>query len=215
MPSILSSRKLTEAQAGLLLNAEVSYVDYDALQIRFIDFNPPNPVENAIITSQNTVRALVRKNIWMELCFCVGEKTKRLLEESGFTVVEVTEYGKDLAGRIVQDYAEKDFVFFCGNKRRDEIPGILKANKVDFKEIQVYENQLNPKEFNREFDGILFFSPTQVRSYIENNKMKNQIAFCIGTTTAAEAKKYTDSIAIANTPTVESLIAKVAEVLDK
>jgi len=215
MPTILSSRKLSAPQARLLLNAGISYVDYEAIQINFVDFEIQNPIENAIITSQNTVRALLQKQGVIKKCFVVGEKTKALLKQQGFSVEASAHYGKDLAELIVEKYPAEKFDFFCGDKRRPEMPDILKANHVDFKETRVYENRLNPQTFDQEFDGILFFSPSQVKSYVRHNTLRTQMAFCIGTTTAAEAEKYTSKITIATQPTVESLIVRVVKTIKK
>lgn len=209
MSRILSSRKLSKPEANLLLNAGISYVDYNAIHISFLDFKVQSPIKNAIITSQNTVRALVTKNISIDHCFCVGDKTKALLEKHHYGVVEKTDYGQDLAHLIVKKHSDKTFTFFCGNKRRKELPHILKENKVDFEEIIVYKNRPNPKRFSQEFDGIMFFSPSQIKSYLIKNQLGNQRVFCIGSTTAAEAEKYTDHISVANKPTVKNVIVQI------
>lgn len=213
MPTVLSSRKLSTAQAGLLLNAGISYVEYDAIQIEFIKTKIPSTAENAIITSQNTVRALLENGIKIKTCFCVGKKTKALLERNGFSVLETTEYGRELAHLIVKKHTDKKFIFFCGNKRREELPTILGEHGIVFEEIQVYKTHLNPKEFKQEFNGVLFFSPSQVKSFTQKNSLKNQTAFCIGKTTAAEAEKHTKNTIIATKPTVENVIVQVVKKL--
>lgn len=211
MSTVLSSRKLSKPQAGLLLNAGISFVEYNAIQIEFSDFTAAPTIKNAIVTSQNTVKALLRKNLKIERCFCVGQKTKAMLENNGFQVVETTEYGGDLAHLIVKNHADKEFSFFCGNKRRKELPQILSEHQVSFEEIQVYKTHLNPKAFPQEFDGILFFSPSQVKSYVKKNSLNKQTAFCIGRTTAAEAEKHTKKIIISKKATVENVIVQVVK----
>lgn len=209
MPTILSSRQLTLAQAELLLNAGIAYTDYNAIRISLTDFTCQQPIENAIITSQNTVKALLSKNCKIENCFCVGEKTKRLLEDNGYRVIEMFPYGKELGQCLVKHYSTLKFTFFCGSRRRPEMPAILQKAQIDFEEIQVYQTQLNPQKFDSHFDGILFFSPSQVESYIQHNQMADQTAFCIGTSTAQAAKPYTHNIIIAHKPTVENVLVQV------
>ena len=75
-----------------------------------------------------------------------------------------------------------------------------------FEEKQVYTTSLTPKKINSELDGILFFSPSAVSSYLKENILSNEICFCIGTTTAKEVEKTTKNIVIANQPTVENVI---------
>jgi len=215
MPAVLTTKKLTEAQRGLLLQAGIGLVEYDAISIEFVDFEAKEQIENAIITSQNTVKALVKKNVQIKNCFCVGEKTKALLEANRFEVKVMTNYGKELAEIIVKEYVHEAFTFFCGNLRRDELPSILKENKVAFTEVEVYNTVLKPKKFDRTFDGVLFFSPTAVESFMKENQLKNTTAFCIGSTTAAEAEKYTNEIIIASKPTIENVIVQVVKQLNK
>jgi uroporphyrinogen-III synthase len=213
MPTVLSTKKLTEPQRSLLLQAGISLVEYNAIGIEPLEFEVNGIIKNAIITSQNTVNALVEKNVQIKNCFCVGVKTKALLEANGFEVNVMTDYGKELAEIIVKEYADEAFTFFCGNLRRDEIPEQLKKSKVIFKEIEVYKTILKPKKFERTFDGVLFFSPSAVDSFVKENQLKNTTAFCIGTTTAAEAEKHTNDIIIATKPTIENVIVQVVKKL--
>ena len=62
------------------------------------------------------------------------------------------------------------------------------------------------------FDGILFFSPSAVESYLKQNTIKNEICFCIGKTTAETLeKKHKKNIVIAEQPTIDDVIAAVIE----
>src|SRR5690606_7752508 len=121
-----------------------------------------------------------------------GLKTKSLLEENGFNVIAYTGYAADLAEIITLIYAKEKFTFFSGNLRRDTLPETLSNAKVVFNEIEVYETILTPKKMNGTFDGILFFSPSGVESYLKNNKITTENCFCIGTTTAETLEKITN-----------------------
>ncbi len=213
MPTVLSTKKLSESQRSLLLQAGIALVEYDAIAIGPVNFEVKTKIENAIITSQNTVKALLNKHIQIENCFCVGVKTKMMLEANGYKVKVMADYGKVLAEIITKEFASEAFTFFCGNLRRDELPGLLKEKHVKFTEIEVYKTILKPKTFERTFDGILLFSPSAVESFTKENSLKNSIAFCIGTTTAAEAEKYTNKIVIATKPTIENVIVQVVKKL--
>ncbi len=213
MPTVLSTKILKENQRSLLLQAGISLVQYDAIKIEYVPFKVPSEVNNAIITSQNAVLAIQNSAFKIQHCFCVGKKTKSLLEENGFKVVKMTEYASELASYLVENHKNDSFHFFCGNIRSDEIPSKLKENNINFKEIEVYTTTLNPKKFERQFDAVLFFSPSGVRSFVSENKINNSKAICIGKTTASEAKIYTENVVIANATTVESVIAKAVNTL--
>ena len=213
MPTVLSTKKLKENQRSLLLNAAISLVEYNAIKIEFVPFKVPSNIENAIFTSQNAVKAIQDSRTKIQDCFCVGKKTKLLLQESGLNVIKMTEYASELADYLVKNHKNDSFHFFCGNIRSDEIPSKLKENNITFEEIEVYKTTLNPKKFERNFDAVLFFSPSGVRSFVSENKINTSEAICIGTTTATEAKKYTENVGIANATTVESVIAKAVKIL--
>lgn len=212
MPTVLSTKLLEPHQKQLLLNAGISLVDYNAIKIEFIDFDfSGKPIKNAIITSKNAAKAIIRKNLIIENCFCVGEKTALFLKENNYPVTEIADYGTSLAHIITKKYAEENFVFFCGDKRREELPSILKESSIALEEIQVYKTLLNLKKFQQEFDGVLFYSPSGVKSFFSKNKMQGSTAFCIGTTTASEAKKFTDNIVIATRPSTENVLVQVVK----
>ena len=211
MKSILSTKKLSNSQKQLFLNSGLSLVEYNAIVTETTNFKlPSEKIENAIFTSKNAVNAVLEK-VQLKNCFCVGEKTGELLSDNGFHIQEIADYGKDLAKIITKKYAAEEFTFFCGNKRRDELPDILQKGNVHFKEIEVYKTSLNQQSFPQEFEGILFFSPSAVQSFTTKNQLKGTTAFCIGNTTAAEAQKHTNNIIIATKPTIENVIVQVVK----
>lgn len=215
MPGILSTKKLAPNQKELLLNSGISLVEYDAIKISSHDFSIDHRnIPNAIFTSKNAVKALQHTDMQIDNCFCVGEKTLALLEERGYKVVENADNSADLAQKIIQKHSDKHFIFFSGNKRRDELPQLLKTNNISFEEIHVYKTSLNLKKFETEFDGILFFSPSGVESFSIKNQI-NAPAFCIGKTTAEEARKHTNNVIVASKPTIENVIARVVTYFKK
>ena len=217
MKSILSTKTLSPSQKELFLSSGFNFVEYDAIQIEFIDFEAPKKIENAIFTSQNAVRAFFSSHnvnsCKIENVFCVGDKTKILLEENGQKIKKKTKNASLLTDFIKKNHKNSSFHFFCGNLRREEIPSLLKKDKIDIFEVKTYRTILNLIKLNQNWDGILFFSPSCVQSFISENKMNSSIAFCIGETTASEVKKYNENIIISATTTVESVISKAMKIL--
>ncbi|MDT0685447.1 uroporphyrinogen-III synthase [Autumnicola psychrophila] len=212
MPTILSTKVLSPSQKQLILNSGLGFIEYNAIKIDFVDFEAVS-IENAIITSKNAAKAIIKKDILIEKCFCVGEKTSVYLKVHNYKVAEVADDGRNLANIVLNNYSDQSFTFFCGNRRRDEIPSVLKENHIAFEEIEVYKTSLNFQQFRQEFDGILFFSPSAVQSFTKENQLKDSIVFCIGNTTASEAKKHTENIITATKPSIENVIVQAVKIL--
>lgn len=213
LSSILSTRQLTPVQKEPFLNSGISLVEYDAIRIDYLDFTLPKSGQNAIFTSQNAVRAVFENPTLIErndlpsyTCFCVGEKTKQLLERNGQKVIKKSKNAQDLALFISKYHKNESFIFFSGNLRRPELPTTLKSEKIDLLEIKSYKTELNPMFFDQNFDKILFFSPSGVQSFMLKNTIGNSMAICIGKTTATEAKKYSNNVIQSYQNSIESVI---------
>lgn len=211
--SVLSTRKLTPGQRELLLNAGIGLVEKDFISIVPLEFSVEELPRNLIFTSQNTVNIFdqhFRENRPLNSnIFCVGEKTAALLSGKGYSVAETADYGAELASIIVEKYREEEFMFFCGKKRNPDLPETLLQKHINFREKHIYDTLFTPTKIDRIFEGVLFFSPSGVKSYSSENELSESIAFCIGTTTAAEAEKYTGRIVLATKPTIENVIVQV------
>jgi len=210
MIRILSTKKLRPNQKQFLLNAGFSVVEADFIQITNKPFAFSNIYDNLIFTSGNAVKSVSNhpdvQDIRRNPAFCVGEKTADLLDENGFTVQEIANNAVELAQIITTQYQSESFTFFNGNLRLDELPNQLTNANVIFNETQVYQTVLTPNSINTAVDGILFFSPSAVESYLSENKITNEVCFCIGNTTAQPLKNSTKNIIIANQPSVENTI---------
>ena len=217
MKNILSTKKLSPLQKDQLLQQGVCVVDYDAISVTFLDFEVPDAIDNAIFTSQQAVFCFLGKsngNLGIKNCFCVGNKTKALLEQNGLKVIEIGQNATELAQNIVKNYKNKVFYYFCGTIRREDLPKALKSEKISLFEVKTYKTVLKTKKFDQKWDGILFFSPSGVASFISENKHQtNTHAFCIGQTTASSAKKHFKTVVVANQNTIESVLEKTIEVL--
>jgi uroporphyrinogen-III synthase len=209
---ILSTKKLSTLQKEVFENSGLEIIDYDAIKIELIDFKAPKKIENAIFSSKNAVTSFfsphnIASSVF-ENAYCIGGKTKSLLAENGQKVIKMHQNASKLAHFLTNKVEKGPFYFFCGNLRRHEIPEALNEAKIGLFEVKTYQTELNPVFFEQNWDKILFFSPSGVRSFMEQNKIKNSTAICIGNTTASEAKKYTNNIIIADSATAEGVIEK-------
>ena len=212
---IVSTKKLSEKQKQQLLSVNFSVFDEDFIRIQNKGFEIDSLNDFLIFTSQNAVESVLRNKKATEIktkkCFCVGEKTKALLEQNDFEVIEFSEYAAELASLICNQYSKNSFTFFCGTMRRDVLPDALQLADIKLDEVMVYETILTTHKIDFVPNGILFFSPSGVESYLQENTIENEDCFCIGNTTAEALKYVTTNRIIANQPTVESAIMKCIE----
>ena len=214
--NILSTKKLFQKQKQDILDANIHLIDEDFIETKIKNFELSKVNDNLIFTSQNAVQSILQHPKCNELknknVFSVGMKTKDLLTENGFNVIAYTGYASDLAEIISLIYSNESFTFFSGNLRRDVLPETLKENGITFNEIEVYETNITSKKITNKFDGILFFSPSAVESYLKLNTIKDEMCFCIGETTSeALENKKVKNIIIAEKPSVENVIYEVIE----
>lgn len=215
--SILSTKTLSVEQRQVFLDADFDLLEQDFIEIENKNFELKNINTNLIFSSQNAVLSLMEQNGWETLksknVFCVGEKTKDLLELNGFKVDVYMDYASELAEIITLIYNKESYTFFSGNLRKETLPKALQDAGIIFNEIEVYQTKLAPFKLSSQekFQGILFFSPSAVESYLTNNKIKNEICFCIGYTTASALKNITNNIVIPEQPTIENVIEAVIE----
>ena len=207
---VLSTKKLQSNQKQFLLNAGFLVIEADFIKISFVPFQLKAIPTLLLFTSQNAVKSVLQNENAETLkqipTVCVGSKTKMLLQENGFKVLETQEYAENLAPIIQQKYSSAQIAFFAGNLRRDVLPDAMRKSNISFEEYTVYQNLANPIEIQAKTDALLFFSPSGIHSYLQQNTIENQTCFCIGTTTAATLNGITNNIVIANKQTVENVI---------
>jgi len=216
--SILSTKTLSDGQRQVFLDANFDLLEQDFIEIKNNLFELNTINANLIFSSQNAVLSLMEQNGWEALktktVFCVGIKTKELLELNGFKVDVYMDYASELAEIITLIYNKESYTFLSGNLRKETLPEALKSEGITFNEIEVYQTKLAPFKISdqEKFDGILFFSPSAVESYLTNNKIKKEVCFCVGNTTAKTLElNKVKNIVIAETPTIEEVIEEVIE----
>jgi uroporphyrinogen-III synthase len=176
----------------------------------------PNRPQALIITSVQGIEGLEQQNFdWrlVKVVFCIKGITEQAVSAKVDAAVPIYSalYASELVALIVQKHKTLPLILVKGNKGLPTIPNGLKAAYVAFKEWIVYENNAQSQQLDKDFDGILFFSPSAVESFVLNNRIKeNTITFAIGTTTAAALKKYTPNVVVAATTNELSLAQAVA-----
>lgn len=172
-----------------------------------------------IFTSRNAVDAVHahlqnKKPAWK--IFSVGNLTSSLVKKifNEEAVTGVAGNAQALAEKII---SHKNFTnevyFFCGDKRRDELPALLAEHNIAVHEVEVYTTTILQHTIKKDYDGILFFSPSAVKGFFENNAVKGKtVLFAIGDTTAEEIKMFSkNKIIVSDNPGKQDLIDKATE----
>lgn len=124
--------------------------------------------------------------------------------------------GAQLA-QIIIDNQEEEVAFFCGNLRRDELPDVLNAQHIKVEELVVYETIETAVKIEKDYSGILFFSPSAVKSFFSLNKITAAtVLFAIGSTTAEELKRFSgNKVLVSTQPNKEHLAEQAMVYLNK
>lgn len=171
--------------------------------------------ETVVFTSMNAVESVVHQlkgQIPDWNIYCMGHTTKELATAyfGQKAIINTGLHALELADTIIASGEVKTVLFFCGNRRRAELPQQLAAAKIAVREVIVYQTRQLTHPITRTYDGILFFSPSAVESFFSQHQLPvNTIVFAIGTTTQAEVKNYcTNRIIIGRSPEKALLAAE-------
>ena len=193
----------------------VATEDSDFIKIRFNRIAPKvikNEIDNVIITSKNGVEALANSFTSDELnfknIFCVGRRTKKLIEQKIGKVTHSERNAEKLATYLSNEIKGQEVTYFCSDLRLDTLPSVLTENGIVVNEVEAYKTMYSPSKVDEKVNGVLFYSPSTVESYMKENAA-NKVAFCIGESTAKEARKHFENVQVAKLPTVESVIELV------
>lgn len=113
---IVSTKKLKSNQKQFLLNAGFRLVEADFIQIISHKINKASNYNFLIFTSQNAVLSVLENEnhpiLKNKISFCVGIKTRQLLEENGFQVEQSFDYAEELVEYLLKYHSDKKFTFF-------------------------------------------------------------------------------------------------------
>lgn len=212
---ILSTKKLNVQQTERFQKAGIELLQSDFITSQPIDFLYNGNSDLLVFTSKNAVKSIVKSTFFSDVknvpTVCVGHQTKELLENFGFTVLKAKNYAEELADFILEKFSGKKITHFCGNIRRPLLREKLQENNFDFTELIVYETVLSPHKIDNKVNGILFFSPSGIQSYLQKNAFHQEICFCIGNTTADALVIDKKQIQISQKQDIDAVVALAIE----
>ena len=185
----------------------------DEIKNRIIELSQQNIT--AIFTSSNATKAVgkIVKHQTNWKIFCIEPSTKKTVEDIFIhsSIAGAAKDAEELSQKIIEDKFVKQIVFFCGNQRRDLMPSELNKNGIEVEELIVYNTIEKPQIVSKKYDGILFFSPSAVRSFFSTNNLEEEtVIFTIGKTTAEEVKNFSNNtMVVSEIPDTAKLISEV------
>ncbi len=144
--------------------------------------------------------------------FCIERATKKAVLQyfAEADILGSADNSEDLALTIKNAPGVREVVFFCGDKRMDTLPANLLASGIITKETVVYKTVEQSHFVEKDYDAILFYSPSGVSSFFSMNTLNpDTVLFAIGNTTADAIKLETNNkIIVCDTPSKEILLYK-------
>lgn len=125
--------------------------------------------------------------------FCTGGATKEALLEifDEPAIAGTAKNASGLAEKILQHADLKQVVFFCGKQRLNDLPETLQKAGIKVTEVVVYQTVGTPVTISKQYQGVLFFSPSAVHSFFSTNTIPvSVVLFSIGRTTTATIESY-------------------------
>lgn len=170
-----------------------------------------------IFTSINTVKAVTGQltKVPQWCIFCISGATQNALLQlfSPQAIQATAKNAALLSEEILAHNQFRELVFFCGNRRMDELPTRLRAEGISVKEVEVYQTILTPVHLTKVYQAILFFSPSAVQSFFSINTLPaHTVLFSVGdTTTAALSARCNNTILTCNRPSEEGMIQMITD----
>lgn len=177
---------------------------------------------SVVFTSMNAVTAVaayINGHTPNWNIFCIGNTTRQLAAKyfGEQSIHTIGNSALELADKMISDKSVKNVVFFCGDQRREELPGKLRQHGITVQEVIVYHTISTPHKIDKAYDGILFFSPSAVQSFFYANAVPPEtILFAIGQTTADAIRSFTNNTIVeADRPGKEELVKRMFQFFKK
>jgi uroporphyrinogen-III synthase len=214
---LLSTRLLSKQEQSQLEELGYQVDQLASIDVELIDFEMPEELSDLVFTSQNAIRSFVNhpRSKSLELvklkAYCVGERTANLAKESGFKVPYWANNSEELAQMIKENDSDKSLVYFSGSISMRALIEGLKSDEIPYHEVVVYNTTETQPILTKEYDMILFFSPSGVRSICANNDISKAVKVCIGPTTAGEFKTENNLLIAEYPPSFNHMIQAIKQ----
>lgn len=224
-PYIVSTRTLSSEKLNELYAKGWKFLFHDFISkvIRIPDNLTAQAIsKHVVLTSITGVKSFMQiakklnLNITDYTVYCISRGTNEYAVASGLLVKSTAPTASALADEILKDAEVKEVTHVSSNLRRDELSDKLIAARVAVHDVKAYRTEFTPIAIASSYDGIVFFSPSAVDSFLSLNSLEHVPCFCIGKTTGdyAQRKGYKD-VHLAEAPSEDFLLKTITEYYTK
>ncbi len=224
-PHIVSTRKLTSAKVDELQASGWKFTDHDFISKVIhvpTDLNAQDIHKHVVLTSITGVKAFLQitKQLRLDsadyIVYCISRGTKEYAIASGLNIKSTAPQASALADEILHDVEVKEVTHISSNLRRNELSEKLNNAGVAVQDVIAYRTEFTLVVIGLPYEGIIFFSPSAVDSFLTLNPMQQVPCFCIGQTTADHAKqKGYEHIHIPEAPSEDILLKTIVAYYSK
>lgn len=202
---------VVEAEAFIKIIPEVSqetaaFIQSLALQPAIVIFTSVNAVD--AVTTRLTVAPP-----WK--IFSIGGATRDALLHffDPSSIVVTAKNAILLSEKIIAYGGIKKVVFFCGSRRMNHLPERLGNAGIKIEELLVYRTVETPVATTKEYEGILFFSPSAADSFFSINTIPaHTVLFSIGESTTAAIRSHCgNKVVTGQWPAESNMLEMVAD----
>ena len=216
---ILSTRKMISGKIFELHARGCKITSYDFIRkVIHIpsDLNPQAIQSYVVLTSSTGVKSFLEITKQLHLdkntftFYCLSSATQDLAANCGLNIKSSAPNASLLADEIIKDAEVKTVTHISSNLTRPELSEKLGKAGIAVQQVVGYHTAFTPMVIRNAYDGIIFFSPSAVDSFLSINPLTPMLCFCIGKTTADHAKKKGyQQIHVAKAPTEVSLLETI------
>lgn len=172
------------------------------------------------------LRKLMEKGVSLRFAV-IGEATEKELASYGWIADLMPEIynGKELGKMLAKTVSENAVIYLLRAKEgSDELKSELKAAKIDYKDISIYETAcrehspladiVTEKIEKGQVDWVTFTSVSTVRGFVQTMReldFEKVHALCIGEQTAKEAGKHHMQVEVSKQATIASMVDRLKE----
>lgn len=186
-------RAALPTQCNLYREADFIRIDHQvAAPVRAALSTLQDQALRVIITSKQAVISLQKHldrkpRLWD--VWCIAPATRQLcVAWLGEESIQASAFD---AETLKHTLIHESYVFFRGNVASDVLPEYCRAQQINLKQLEVYQQFPQPQAISETFDYYLFFSPSAVDSFYSKNKLPaSSTAIAIGNATQARLQKY-------------------------
>nr|MBS0038094.1 uroporphyrinogen-III synthase [Saprospiraceae bacterium] len=194
MRKVLSTKMLSDEVLQFAASLGFKVVCKPTIHLECVSHSTENlfksPFDAVVFTSSKAVDCFLNNeqaNVFIKdrRVFSTEGKTATVLGKLGIAIHKKGINAEDIARKIIDDGDIREVLHPCGNLALPVLSQKLGEADIHYHSLVVYRNERIPIPAQKaKFDAVLFFSPSGIDSFAQNNPLSEKTVYCcIGPTT--------------------------------